>query len=107
MDDCLRALLQGRLLALVDAGLLLGLGRPGAHPVHPAAAAQGGRVGDHRRLLHGRLPLRGCCCLELQAGRVHTIPRNRSQEMVLESILTYWSNMSDLSPVGLGPSSKT
>ena len=56
MDDCLWALLQGRLLALVDAGLLLGLGRPGAHPVHPAAAAQGGRVGDHRRLLHGALP---------------------------------------------------
>ena len=88
MDDCLWALLQGRLLALVDAGLLLGLGRPRAHPVHPAAAPQGGRVGDHGGLLHGRLPLGGCCCLELQAGRVHTIPRNRSLEMVLESTFT-------------------
>ena len=61
MDDCLWALLQGRSLALVDAGLLLGLGRPGAHPVHPAAAAQGGlapQLQELLRILH-KVPVSG------------------------------------------------
>ena len=65
---------QGQRLALVDAGLLVGLWWPFADPVYAATAPEGGRVGDERGLLDGGLPLRRCRCLELQTCRVDAIP---------------------------------
>ena len=65
---------QGQRLALVDAGLLVGLWWPFADPIDAPTPSEGCRVGDERSLLDGRLALRRRCCLELQTCRVDAIP---------------------------------
>lgn len=62
---------------LVHTSLVCCLGRAPADPVHPAAAAEGGGVGEEGALLPGHTALRSGHRDELEAGRVDTVPADR------------------------------